>query len=733
MNVSFNGLLHVISEMPNAVAVYDSEDLNIAIANKNMLKIWSRTDNLDGQRLGDIFPEYIEQGFEGLLRNVWKTGEAFSGEEVLANILIDGILSPRYFDFEYKPLKDQNGVTYALLHTATDVTDRKLAREQVAERQASEENIREELQAMNEELATLNEEYMTTNEQLEEYNHAINEINTKLTQTNKNLGTANKEYKTSNDRLNIANDHLIHNVGELKSINDAIQDLNNRLADSEQGFQNLIAQAPVAILLTKGEDFIIEKINSTMLNILGRDQSIIGKPLFEQIPELNGQLAGDLLKETFEYGESREEISSPVKLLRGGQLREGFFNFNFTPFIEDGKVTGVIDVAVEVTAQVLAIRDREETIRQKAELEETLRNSEKRLQGILETMAEGVGIVDHTGQLVYANPMAQQILGLTLSDIEDRTYNDPRWQNLRLDGSPLPHQEHPMTIMMTTGNRVFDMEIGVQPPHGDRQYISINAAPIFDEGGKLTGGIGTFMDVTSRRMILQGKDDFISIASHELKNPVTSLKASLQLLERAHDRLPEESRSKLISQALSSLGNLSRLIHDLLDTSRLEQGQMKMDRSIVLINDLFTECCAHIASDSEQHITLSGEKMLSVYADSQQIGQVLVNFISNAIKYAPDSKEIVVDVTQISSEETKISVKDSGPGIPKEKLSHLFERYYRTNYEGKKFTGLGLGLYISAEIIKNHGGRIGVESELGKGSEFWFTLPTQASHQQNIS
>lgn len=683
--------------------------------------------------MGDIFPEYIEQGFEGLLRNVWKTGEAFSGEEVLANILIDGILSPRYFDFEYKPLKDQNGVTYALLHTATDVTDRKLAREQVAERQASEENIREELQAMNEELATLNEEYMTTNEQLDEYNHAVNEINTKLTQTNKNLGTANKEYKTSNDRLNIANDHLIHNVGELKSINDAIQDLNNRLADSEQGFQNLIAQAPVAILLTKGEDFIIEKINSTMLNILGRDQSIIGKPLFEQIPELNGQLAGDLLKETFEYGESREEISSPVKLLRGGQLREGFFNFNFTPFIEDGKVTGVIDVAVEVTAQVLAIRDREETIRQKAQLEETLRNSEKRLQGILETMAEGVGIVDHTGQLVYANPMAQQILGLTLSDIEDRTYNDPRWQNLRLDGSPLPHQEHPMTIMMTTGNRVFDMEIGVQPPHGDRQYISINAAPIFDEGGKLTGGIGTFMDVTSRRMILQGKDDFISIASHELKNPVTSLKASLQLLERAHDRLPEESRSKLISQALSSLGNLSRLIHDLLDTSRLEQGQMKMDRSIVLINDLFTECCAHIASDSEQHITLSGEKMLSVYADSQQIGQVLVNFISNAIKYAPDSKEIVLDVTQISSEETKISVKDSGPGIPKEKLSHLFERYYRTNYEGKKFTGLGLGLYISAEIIKNHGGRIGVESELGKGSEFWFTLPTQASHQQNIS
>ncbi|WP_166336638.1 ATP-binding protein [Sphingobacterium chungjuense] len=733
MNVSFNGLLHVISEMPNAVAVYDSEDLNIAIANEKMLKMWNRADNLDGQRLGDIFPEYIEQGFEGLLRNVWKTGEAFSGEEIPADILIDGILTPRYFDFKYNPLKDQNGITYAILHTATDVTDRKLAREQVAERQASEENVKAELQATNEELTTLNEEYMATNEQLDKYNYAINEINTKLTETNKNLGNANQGYKTSNERLNTANHRLNKDIDDLKSINDAIQDLNNRLADSEQGFQNLIAQAPVAILLTKGEDFIIEKINSTMLNILGRDESIIGKPLFEQIPELKGQLAADLLKETFEFGESREEISSPVRLLLDGQLREGFFNFNFTPFIENGKVTGVIDVAVEVTAQVLAIRDREETIRQKVVLEETLRNSEKRLQGILETMAEGVGIVDHTGQLVYANPMAQQILGLTSSDIESRTYSDPRWQNLRIDGSPLPDEEHPMTVMMTTGSKVFDMEIGVQRPDGSRQYISINAAPIFNEDGNLTGGIGTFMDVTSRRMILQGKDDFISIASHELKNPVTSLKAALQLLERAHNRLPEESRSKLISQALSSLDNLSRLIHDLLDTSRLEQGQMKMDKSTVSINDLFNDCCAHIANDSKQHITLSGQKMLSVYADSQQIGQVLVNFISNAIKYAPDSKEIVVYVSQIGDDEIKISVKDSGPGIPKENLSHLFERYYRTNYEGKKFTGLGLGLYISAEIIKNHGGRIGVESELGKGSEFWFTLPTQASHQQNIS
>ena len=112
-----------------------------------------------------------------------------------------------------------------------------------------------------------------------------------------------------------------------------------------------------------------------------------------------------------------------------------------------------------------------------------------------------------------------------------------------------------------------------------------------------------------------------------------------------------------------------------------------------------------------------------VEADNQQIGQVMINFITNAIKYAPKSDQIIITARKISEHEIKISVKDNGPGIPKEKLQYLFERYYRTNYQGQKFTGLGLGLFISADIIKKHGGKIGVESEEGKGSEFWFTLP----------
>lgn len=231
------------------------------------------------------------------------------------------------------------------------------------------------------------------------------------------------------------------------------------------------------------------------------------------------------------------------------------------------------------------------------------------------------------------------------------------------------------------------------------------------------------MDVTSRRMIMQGKDDFISIASHELKTPVTALKASLQLLQRSHDKLSEESRGKLLDQSIKSLDKLSHLISELLDTTRIEQGHLKIEKRPFTFSELFEDSCSELIKNASQEIILLGDTSQVVYADNQQIGQVLVNFITNAVKYAPESETIMINVSRLNDKEIKISVIDQGPGIEQDKLVHLFKRYYRTDYQGQKFTGLGLGLYISAEIIKNHGGNVGVESSPGKGSEFWFTLP----------
>jgi PAS domain S-box-containing protein len=355
-------------------------------------------------------------------------------------------------------------------------------------------------------------------------------------------------------------------------------------------------------------------------------------------------------------------------------------------------------------------------------VQEELLKSEQHLAKILDTMAEGVGIIDKTGQLTYANKMAQKILGLTEKEIKERTYHDTKWQNKRIDGSPLPPEEHPMSIMLATGKQVFDHEIAVQPQAGDLYYVSINASPIHDEHGNIVGGIGTFMDVTNRRKVIQQKDEFISVASHELRTPVTTLKASLQLLTATPQSHVAERLPVLLQKANRSLNRVSTLITDLLNATNLNEGYLQLNKTKFLISKLVNDCCDHVQLLHEYSIFTEGDLDLEVYADTNRIDQVIVNFVNNAIKYAPDSKEIRIRIER-ANEFAKISVIDQGHGIPPEKQQYLFDRYFRVDTSGLNYSGLGLGLYINAEIIKKHGGQVGVESELGKGSTFWFTLP----------
>lgn len=723
-------LLKILQQSGDPTAMYTGPEFTIQFANNAILAIWGKDESVIGHRFENALPEMKGQPFADLLKQVWESKEIYEANEMPATLDIHGEPITSYFNFTFKPILNKEGDIYCILHTAKDVTELIRTRDAVLEKERKEEEIKKELRASNEglrsnnqELYTLNKEYTVTNEKLGASNKIIQDLNLQIKKENNELLSGNRKFQDDITNLGDLNKNLASRNQELKDLNDTITQLNNKLSESDISFTNLIDQAPVAIMLLKGDDFVITMINDAMLALIEKDYSVIGKSLFEVLPELKGQPAAEMLIKTYRMGTPNSDHSNPVILNRDGQFEERYFTFNYTPFIEDGKVTGVIDMAVEVTTQVMAIQERESIIIEKSVLEETLRKSEQRLQGILETMAEGVGVIDATGQLVYANPMAQQILGLSESKIKERTYDDPKWQNLRLDGTLLPSEEHPMSIMMSTKKPVYDHEVGVKAPERDIMYISINAAPLFDDEGNLTGGIGTFMDVTTRRMITQGKEDFISIASHELKTPVTALKASLQLLQRSHDRLPPESRAKLLDQSIKSLDKLSGLINSLLDTSRIEQGQLKLDKRPFTISELFDDCCSNFSQITDQEIIFEGDIDEQVMADNQQIGQVMINFISNAIKYAPESKQVIITAKKISDHEIKISVRDQGPGIPKEKLEHLFKRYYRTNYHGQKFTGLGLGLFISGDIIKEHGGRIGVESEEGKGSEFWFTLP----------
>ncbi|RAJ37212.1 CheR family methyltransferase [Pedobacter cryoconitis] len=262
-----------------------------------------------------------------------------------------------------------------------------------------------------------------------------------------------------------------------------------------------------------------------------------------------------------------------------------------------------------------------------------------------------------------------------------------------------------------------------------QRWIKSKGKAYFNAKNEATRFIGTVLDVSGEkteeentRELLLRKDEFISIASHELKTPITSLKAALQLLERMKDNPSPTMFPILLAQSTKSMEKVTSLIDDLLNVTRLNEGQIHLNKSTFNIAELLNACCTHVRADGKHEIIVQGDEDIEVFADENRIDQVIVNFVNNAVKYAPLSKNIYLLIEKENGM-TKVSIKDGGPGIPEEKTRHLFDRYYRTDYEGGQYSGLGLGLYICSEIIKRHGGNIGVDSVVGQGSSFWFTLP----------
>ena len=217
------------------------------------------------------------------------------------------------------------------------------------------------------------------------------------------------------------------------------------------------------------------------------------------------------------------------------------------------------------------------------------------------------------------------------------------------------------------------------------------------------------------------KDEFIGMASHELKTPLTSIIAYLQVLGRSQT---DEASKTFVSKTIGQVNKLSALVSDLLDVSKIEAGKLQFSRELFDLRELLDESIeliglSHVGHNIVLHTSIDH---VTVYGDPQRIEQVLINLMTNAIKYAPSKFEIEIFFEQ-AADEVKVGVRDKGIGLQADKLEHIFSRFYRVDGLSPHMSGLGIGLYISREIIERHNGKIWVESDYGKGSTFWFTLP----------
>ncbi|MFD2582565.1 sensor histidine kinase [Pedobacter vanadiisoli] len=231
-------------------------------------------------------------------------------------------------------------------------------------------------------------------------------------------------------------------------------------------------------------------------------------------------------------------------------------------------------------------------------------------------------------------------------------------------------------------------------------------------------------EIEFRKQAEHKKDEFISIASHELKTPLTSVKGYIQLLQRSLNRDDKTMAQNHLEKASTQLEKLNELIVDLLDISKIESGKMKFNMKSFCADNMVNNAIEMLQqSNPDFNIRKLGKSDEMIFGDEMRLEQVVINFITNAIKYAPGTNQINVTMN-VKDQKLYLAVKDFGIGISKEQQDKIFDKFYRVEDNNNRFNGLGIGLYICSEIITRHGGIIGVNSVPGEGSEFYFIIPT---------
>ncbi|WCT13707.1 PAS domain-containing sensor histidine kinase [Mucilaginibacter jinjuensis] len=728
----------LVMQAPFAISVCSGYELVIETANKQILELWGKSEAVLGKPLAVAVPELEGQPFVQLLRNVLASGEPHYGTETPAVLMRNGVKDTFYFNFVYYPLEENNEYTGVII-IATDVTEQVQAR------------------------------------------HVIEE--------------------------------------------------------SEKQFRNLISQSSVAMGIMRGPDMVIDLYNDALLKIWDKTgQQVTGKKLIDVFPELKDQQYPALLKQVYETGEPFEGNEVPAYIETNSGLVLLYITFSYRPLFDVGhRVWGIMVTAYDVTGQVEA--------RHKLELaEESLR---------LATEATGFGTFDVDlikGSIVYS-PRLAEIFGydntkqFTHKDLQshvhpedmgtvqkafqkaltngglyfyevrniwpDRSIHWFRTQGSLLfddDGKPIrmvgavvdvTSQRHIINELKRSEENLrmatqaaelgtFDWNVaedklewdkrhrqlfgysltdtitldrflkGLHPDDHERviealdyacnkqlsegdydvdyriisfnekklRWIRAKGKAVFDEQGNPLRLVGTVVDITDRKQDEIRKNDFIAMASHELKTPLTSLKAYIQMLLSSARKSDNQFFSASLEKADNQIEKMTKLIYGFLDLSKIESGKLQLELSNFNINDAINEAVVDVRPITQSHqIVLEPTEDLIVHADREKIMQVAVNLINNAVKYSPKGTTITLS-TLDTGNWVEVAVKDQGIGINTYDLQKIFQRFYRVQDEKTRgFSGFGIGLYLSAEIMALHHGEIDVKSEAGQGSTFYFRLP----------
>lgn len=391
-------------------------------------------------------------------------------------------------------------------------------------------------------------------------------------------------------------------------------------------------------------------------------------------------------------------------------------------FDDNGRVVYFIGVQNDITrrkkAELELIYYQEEMELKVKERTTLLKESQEYLASIIHTLRESLIVLDPHLRVLDVNEhflktfkvSRQETKGKILYELGNGQWNIQRLKEL-------------LENILPSNNPVEEFEVEHEFPYIGKKLMLLNAHRIELEGQFKDQILIAIEDITERRQIERRKDDFLSIASHELRTPLTTIKGYVQIMSRI---MPEGASDKFktaIDKTALHVDRLNNLIAELLDVSRIQTGNIELHKKPFDFDRMIAETVENIQAASKNHtIVVKGQSSSLYNGDESHIIQVVNNLLSNAIKYSPDQQEITVYVSRVS-DYIKVSVADKGMGISSEEQVRIFDRFYRVSDIQQRFPGMGIGLYICDQIIKNHGGTLWVESEKGKGATFSFTLP----------
>lgn len=383
----------------------------------------------------------------------------------------------------------------------------------------------------------------------------------------------------------------------------------------------------------------------------------------------------------------------------------------------DGKMTGSVCVLRDVT-------DRKR-------LERELKERASQLETIFDTLTDGILVFDAEGNILRTNGAVGAMLCMatmpeyeTLPICERLQIVQPRDEH----GGPLDDTHWPPGRVLRGETLVGDSAVDewLRTFDGRDVMVNVTGAPLRDADGKITGAVVLMRDVTSHRKLVQQKDEFLRVASHELKTPLVSVKTLSQFLLRDLERSGSPDVAHLSQLMHRSLDRMERLISDLLDVGRIDAGKLRLRLAECDLGVLCRQVTDEFSTYAPGRLLLAvPDTPVRIRGDSDRLAQVLLNLLTNALKYAPVETPIAITLS-VQDVSAVVSVTDRGPGIPAEALPHLFDRFFQApgvTVQSGSAMGLGLGLYISREILTQHGGRIWAESAPGVGSTFHYALP----------